>query len=144
MNKILITCASVAFISLGYSTASLASPEGLCAHHGNPDRILEGAYSYHEQGISKGQPYAEAGIEIFDGNGNVVNHYVSGGVPAGTVTSITATYTISPDCLASVVYSDGTTTSAVVNPDGSGFDWVQTNTDSTIAGEDKRISKKID
>ena len=70
-------------------------------------------------------PYSASGMESYDGQGNMKWYQLSSdGVTQGAHSG-TATYTITPNCIATVIY-DGDTANpftAFVAPDGSAFYW---------------------
>ena len=70
-------------------------------------------------------PYSASGLESYDGRGNMTGYQLSSnGVTQSRVT-YTATYTITANCIATVIY-DGDTASpftSFVAPDGSNFYW---------------------
>ena len=70
-------------------------------------------------------PYSASGMESYDGQGNMKGYQLSSdGVTQSTVT-YTATYTITRNCIATVIYEGDTANpfTAFVAPDGSSFFW---------------------
>ena len=76
---------------------------------------LKGTYLYNESGVLNGNPYAESGREVYDGQGGIVLSYRgSGGVEK-------ATYRVNADCTATATYPDGQKATSFISPDGSRF-----------------------
>ena len=73
-----------------------SSPSSRCNN-----ATLKGTYLYSSVGMLDGKPYAEAGREVYDGNGGVELTYRGTGGVTGTMRT---TYTVSPDCIGKGVY----------------------------------------
>ena len=143
MKYVSIVSTGLTLMFMGYSTSSQAS-DGACYNDNHPEKILKGIYSYQSTGVLT-QPiseiYTELGVETFDGKGNIVNKYLSGGFGDEMFYPSTGTYTINEDCTGMSTYDDGSRYATVVNPDGSGFKWVQVDENNYVAGVSTRISK---
>jgi len=95
------------------------------------EATLHGTYLLAEDGVvitGKDQiPFAAAGYEVFDGNGNVKN--VSSTNFNGEIThneSISATYTVKADCTGTIKYRTGIQDDLFIAPDGSMFTFLHT------------------
>jgi hypothetical protein len=146
MRYLSIVSTGLTLISMGYSTSSQAS-DGACHNDNHPEKILKGIYSYQSTSVafrreSDGSRTinTELGVDTFDGKGNIVNKYLSGGTGDQRFLPSIGTYTINEDCTGMSTYEDGTRYAMIVNPDGSGFKWVQINESNYSAGESTRIS----
>ena len=95
------------------------------------EATLHGTYLLAEDGVvitGKDQiPFAAAGYEVFDDNGNVKN--VSSTNFNGEIThneSISATYTVKADCTGTIKYRTGIQDDLFIAPDGSMFTFLHT------------------
>jgi hypothetical protein len=79
---------------------------------------LKGTYLYSSVGMLDGKLYAEAGREVYDGNGGVELTYRGTGGATGTMRT---TYSVSSDCIGKAVYPYGQTLVSFISPDGSRF-----------------------
>jgi hypothetical protein len=96
------------------------------------EATLHGTYLTAYDGVEiKGNdqvPWALAGYEVYDGNGNV-NGVFSANFN-GDITRkehASATYTVKADCTGTVTFTDGTQNDLFIAPDGGMFTLVQTN-----------------
>jgi hypothetical protein len=105
------------------------------------EATLHGTYLFAQDGVFlKGKdqvPFAAAGYEVFDGNGNVKN--VSSTNFSGEIThneSISGTYTVKADCTGTTKYPDpGIEDDLFIAPDGSMFTFLHTkNPDVVTSG----------
>lgn len=83
---------------------------------------LKGTYLYQANGIVDGNPYSEAGREIFDGAGGVVVSYVGTNGPVDDK----GRYSVNPDCSGKITYSTGEGNAIFVSPDGDRVVYVVT------------------
>lgn len=87
---------------------------------------LRGTYAWFVAATSiYSGPYSASGMESFDGRGNMKGYQLSSdGVTQSTVT-YTATYTITRNCIATLIYEGDTANpfTAFVAPDGSAYFW---------------------
>lgn len=104
-------------------------------------KTLKGTYSYSSQGYYVDNPYAESGMESYNGAGNVVNTYTDslGRANAGD----TATYVIGEDCHGTVTYNSGSVYNIYVSPNGDSMTYILTSGDGVIAGTTRRVSNKL-
>ena len=149
MKNKLISIACASLLSLAYVQTSSADDHSK-NHQGKQNlrkvcslRTLKGRYLFSASGKdAAGTDFSFAGSERFDGNGNIttkqsVNQSVNGS--SGFIL-ITGTYTLNSDCTGSSSYSDNTHYNLFVSPDGSIFNYIQTDTGAIISGEEKRIA----
>jgi hypothetical protein len=79
-------------------------------------------------------PVTSVGVATYDGKGNVVNTFtrsVNGTISTGSVTGV---YTVNSDCTSPLTQSNGTHYDRVVAPDGSRFNWIETDTGTIVSG----------
>jgi hypothetical protein len=114
------------------------------------DATLKGTYLFAQNGVEiKGndqRPFALAGYDVFDGNGEVRG--VSSGNFGGEVfrkEPFTGTYTVKANCTGTVTFRGGgaaTQGDVFIAPDGSMFAFVRTNPEFVAAGIDPRVTAK--
>jgi hypothetical protein len=114
------------------------------------EATLHGTYLFAQNGVEiKGNdqsPFALAGYDVFDGNGEVRG--VSSGNFGGEVfrkEPFTGTYTIKANCTGTVTFTGGgaaTQGDVFIAPDGSMFAFVRTNPEGVAAGLDPRVTVK--
>jgi hypothetical protein len=106
---------------------------------------LKGTYLFAYEGFAiegnNRAPFATAGLEMYDGQGNVhaiytvsINGKISRNVP------VKGEYVVNADCTSTASYSDGTNYDQFLAPDGSTFVLVQTNPGSVAAGFEPRAT----
>lgn len=121
MNKSLMSVAATLVLAQSAVPASAQNSPNRCSLDS-----LRGTYGWFvvATNINSG-PYSASGMESFDGQGNMKGYQLSSdGVTQSTVT-YTATYTITRNCIATVVYEGDTANplTAFVAADGSFFMW---------------------
>lgn len=108
------------------------------------NKTLKGTYSYSVQGNSTengGQkPFAEAGMESYDGRGNIKGNGSDSDNP--TNSSFSGTYTINPDCTGTLNY-DQTVYNIYVKPNGNAFQFIDTTTGSVLSGQEIRVNNAL-
>jgi hypothetical protein len=112
------------------------------------EATLDGTYLFAEDGfIVTGNdqvPFALAGYQVYNGNGKVRG--VNSGNFGGEVfrkAPFTGTYTVKPDCTATVTYTDGSQYDLFLDPDGSKFTLVQVKpSDLVTSGFELRATAK--
>src|SRR5215210_8578614 len=99
------------------------------------EATLKGTYLFAQNGVEiKGndqRPFAIAGYDVFDGNGEVKG--VASGNSNGEVTRkdpFTGTYTVKANCTGTVAYRDGPQIDVFIAPDGSKIAFVRTDPES--------------
>jgi hypothetical protein len=110
---------------------------------------LHGTYLFAQNGVEiKGndqRPFAIAGYDVFDGNGEVKG-VASGNFNGETFRneSLSGTYSVKADCTGTVTFTDGAATQGdvFIAPDGSKFAFVRTNPEDVAAGIDPRVTAK--
>ncbi len=125
-------------MSIGILTWSLASGATLTLKCG--PSTLHGLYLYTGEGSDvSGNPIAESGWEIYNGNGKMSGKYSQS--TNGTITSdgtYTGTYTVNSDCSGTLTTSDGSHYDQFLSPSGERFTWIETDSGSTFAGDEQR------
>ncbi|MEW6039574.1 MAG: hypothetical protein AB1648_15225 [Pseudomonadota bacterium] len=134
MKTKLMLCACVSILSVS------ASFEAASKEHCSI-KTLKGTYTYSSQGYFAGHPYAESGMESYNGAGNVVTTYTDslGRANMGD----TATYVIGEDCHGTVTYSSGSVYNIYISPKGDSMTYILTSGDGVISGISQRISNKL-
>ena len=121
MNKPFILIAATLLLGLNMISAAAQSSPLSCSL-----ASLRGTYAWFvvATNIYTG-PYSASGLESYDGRGNMKGYQLSSnGVTQSTV-NYTATYTITANCIATVIY-DGDIANpftAFASPDGNVFYW---------------------
>src|SRR3954469_19404127 len=102
---------------------------------------LHGTYLFANDGVVlRGNDriqLANAGMDVYDGNGHVREVFtlsVNGKITR--FSRVTGTYTVRSDCTGTARYSDGTRYDQFVAPDGSQVVFVQTNPGAVVAASD--------
>lgn len=104
-------------------------------------KTLKGTYSYAAQGYEAGSPFGESGMETYDGKGHVTGLGSDSSNPDNG--SFSGTYTVNSDCTGAVDYGDDIVYNIYVKPDGSAFSFLDQTVGNVLAGEERRISKKL-
>ena len=101
------------------------------------EATLHGTYLFAYDGFAiqgnDQRPFAVAGYDVFDGNGNVKS--VSSFNVNGKITRkehVSGTYSVNADCTSTATYSDGTHYDQFIAPDGSKFTFVQTKPSEVV------------
>lgn len=108
------------------------------------NKTLKGTYAYSAQGYSTEngvqKPYAESGMESYDGRGNTKG--LGSDIENPVNTSFSGTYSINADCTGSIRY--GTSTYNIyVQPNGNAFNFIDTTTGSVVSGQSTRINNAL-
>ena len=108
---------------------------------------LHGTYLFAQNGVeikgNKQRPFAIAGYDVFDGNGEVKG--LASGNFNGEVfrnESGSGTYTVKANCTGTFTFTNGTRYDMFIAPDGSMFTFVRTNPEFVSAGFEQRGSAK--
>jgi hypothetical protein len=108
---------------------------------------LKGTYLFAYDGLeikdNDQVPFAFAGYEVYNGNGNVQG--VASASVNGEITRnepFSGTYTVNADCTGTITYTDGTHYDQFIAPDGSLVTFVQTNPGTVAAGFELRGTAK--
>jgi hypothetical protein len=112
------------------------------------EATLKGTYLFAQNGVeikgnSEQRPFAIAGYDVFDGNGEVRG--VSSGNFNGEVfrkDPFTGTYTVKANCTGTVAYRDGPQIDVFIAPDGSKLAFVRTDPEFVGAGFDSQVTAK--
>jgi hypothetical protein len=111
------------------------------------EATLQGTYLFAQNGIEiKGdeqRPFAIAGYDVFDGNGEVKG--VASGNFNGKITRnepLPGTYSVKADCTGTFTFTNGTRYDMFIAPDGSMFTFVRTNPEIVSAGFELRGTAK--
>ena len=130
-------------VGAGYAKDENASSRAKCS-----EATLKGTYLFAFDGVeikgnSDQRPFAIAGYDVFDGNGEVKG--VASGNSNGEVfrkDPFTGTYTVKANCTGTVAYRDGPQIDVFIAPDGSKFAFVRTDPESVGAGIDEQVTAK--
>ena len=103
------------------------------------EATLDGRYLFSFDGVEitgdKKTPFAQAGYEVYDGNGHVKGVY-SGNFGGEIVRNqpISGTYTVTAGCTGTVRYTDGTQSDQFLSPDGNQVAFVLTRSPEFVGG----------
>jgi hypothetical protein len=111
------------------------------------EATLHGTYLFAQNGVEiKGndqRPFAIAGYDVFDGNGDVK------GVASGNFNGQTfrnesgsGTYSVKANCTGTFTFTNGTRYDLFIAPDGSMFTFVRTNPEFVTSGFELRGTAK--
>jgi hypothetical protein len=131
-------------VGAGYAKDENASSRAKCSK-----ATLKGTYLFGQNGVEiKGndqRPFAIAGYDVFDGNGEVK------GVDSGNINGevfrndrFSGTYTVKANCTGTLTVRDGTAVQGdiFIAPDGSKFAFVRTDPEDVAAGFDPQVTAK--
>ena len=131
-------------VGAGYAKDEDASSSAKCSV-----ATLEGTYLFAQNGVEiKGdeqRPFALAGYDVFDGNGEVK------GIDSGNFNGevfhndrFTGTYTVKANCTGTVTFRDGDAIHGdiFIAPDGSKFAFVRTDPEDVGASLDSQVTAK--
>jgi hypothetical protein len=111
------------------------------------EATLHGTYLFANDGLivsgNDRGPFANAGMDVYDGNGHVREVYtlsVNGKI--SRFIRVTGTYTVNSDCTGTARYSDGTRYDQFIAPDGSQIVFVQTNRGTVVAASELRVTAR--
>ena len=148
--KRIIVLSTVAALMLGVLAAGMVYANNEDAGTKKcSEATLHGTYLFAFDGVEiKGNndqaPFAIAGYAVFDGNGKekgVASSNFNGEVSRNE--SVSATYTVKANCTGTVTFADGSQIDLFIDPDGSGFAFVQTNPPELVAsGFERRVTRK--
>jgi hypothetical protein len=130
-------------VGVGYAKDANASSRAKCS-----EATLKGTYLFAQNGVEiKGndqRPFAIAGYDVFDGQGEVKG--LASANFNGKITRskepLPGTYTVKADCTGTLTFRDGTRYDIFIAPDGSMFTFVRTNPEIVSAGFEERGSAK--
>ena len=117
-------------------TNMATSSQGYCSI-----RTLKGTYSYTVTGYDQNSPYAESGLETYDGRGNIVG--LGSDSADSNNSGFRGTYTVNSDCTGTVDYGDNIVYNIYVRTDGAGFTFLDKTPGSVLTGDEKKISSKL-
>ena len=132
-------------VGAGYAKDENASSRAKCSK-----ATLKGTYLFAEDGVeikgnSDQRPFAIAGYDVFDGNGEVKG--VASGNSNGEVfrkEPFTGTYTVKANCTGTVTFTGGAAIHGdiFIAPDGSKFAFVRTDPEDVGATIDEQVTAK--
>ena len=141
---VLLVVGVVGVMAIGTGYAKNESAAAKCS-----EATLKGTYLFAQNGVEiKGdeqRPFALAGYDVFDGQGEVK------GVDSGNINGevfrkdpFTGTYTVKANCTGTVTFRDGDAIHGdiFIAPDGSKFAFVRTDPESVGASIDEQVTAK--
>jgi hypothetical protein len=111
------------------------------------EATLKGTYLFAQNGVEiKGneqRPFAIAGYDVFDGNGEVKG-LASANFNGQTFRNepLPGTYSVKANCTGTITFTNGTRYDTFIAPDGSKFAFVRTNPEFVTSGFEQRGSAK--
>ena len=131
-KRLVILALTAAAVALAPRTLMAGNADALCPL-GN--ETLLGTYMSRATGTLVGVgPVTAVGRIDYDGKGNFVNPFtISVNGVISTAKEI-GTYTVNSDCSGFVNATDGSHYNFVVAPDGSRFDWIDTDPGRVLSG----------
>jgi hypothetical protein len=108
---------------------------------------LEGTYLFAQNGVEiKGneqRPFAIAGYDVFDGNGEVKG-LASANFNGQTFRNepLPGRYSVKANCTGTITFTNGTRYDTFIAPDGSMFTFVRTNPEFVTSGFEQRGTAK--
>jgi hypothetical protein len=139
---LVVGVAALTTVGAGYAKDEDASSRAKCSK-----ATLEGTYLFAQNGVEiKGndqRPFAIAGYDVFDGNGEVKG--LASANFNGKITRkepLPGTYTLKANCTGTLTFTNGTRYDIFIAPDGSMFTFVRTNPEIVSAGFEVRGSAK--
>ena len=139
---VVVGAAALTTVGAGYAKNEDASSRAKCS-----EATLEGTYLFAQNGVEiKGndqRPFAIAGYDVFDGNGEVKG-LASGNFNGETFRneSGSGTYSVKANCTGTFTFTNGTRYDMFIAPDGSMFAFVRTNPEFVSSGFEQRGSAK--
>ena len=129
-------------VGAGYAKDEDASSRAKCS-----EATLKGRYLFAQNGVEiKGddqRPFAIAGYDVFDGNGEVkglasgnFNEKITRNEP------LPGTYTVKANCTGTFTFTNGTRYDMFIAPDGSKFTFVRANPEIVSSGFELRGTAK--
>jgi hypothetical protein len=106
---------------------------------------LKGTYLFAYEGFTiegnTRSPFAVAGSDVYDGQGNVREIYtISSNGKIDRNVRIDGEYVVNADCTSTGTFSDGSRYDQFLAPDGSSYVFVQTNPGTVAAGFEPRAT----
>ena len=139
---VVVGAAALTAVGAGYAKDEDAASRAKCS-----EATLEGTYLFAQNGVEiKGndqRPFAIAGYDVFDGNGEVKG--LASANFNGKITRnepLPGTYTVKANCTGTFTFTNGTRYDMFIAPDGSKFAFVRTNPEIVSAGFELRGSAK--
>jgi hypothetical protein len=111
------------------------------------EATLKGTYLFAQNGVEiKGneqRPFAIAGYDVFDGNGEVKG-LASANFNGQTFRNEpgSGTYSVKANCTGTITFTNGTRYDTFIAPDGSKFAFVRTNPEFVTSGFEQRGTAK--
>jgi hypothetical protein len=113
------------------------------------EATLEGTYLFAQNGVeikdNDQKPFAIAGYDVFDGNGEVKG-LASANFDGHTFRNepLSGTYSVKANCTGTFTFRDGTRYDQYIAADGSKFTFVRTNPEIVSSGFEVRgIAKRV-
>jgi hypothetical protein len=140
MKTSLILTVYISFLSLSAAPAVADTPTSCSL------ATMRGTYGFAGTGVRRGVPYSGSGFESYDGQGHLKYYELQSDGMTQNKYSGTGTYTITANCIATIIY-DGITTEVwtyFVAPDGDVFFWNNNLGYGNVSGgREDRISRAL-
>ena len=140
---LVVGAAALSTVGAGYAKDENASSRAKCSV-----ATLKGTYLFAQNGVEiKGdeqRPFAIAGYDVFDGNGEVKGHASANfnGKITRSKEPLPGTYTVKANCTGTLTFTNGTRYDIFIAPDGSMFTFVHTNPELVSASFEQRGTAK--
>ena len=109
------------------------------------NETLHGNYLSRATGTIVGVgPITAVGRIDYDGQGSFVNPFTASVNGAISEATEIGTYTVNSDCTGSVVATDSAHYNFVITPDGSRFDWIDTDPGRVFSGTAIRLTRRLE
>jgi hypothetical protein len=140
---VVVGAAALSTVGAGYAKDENASSRAKCSV-----ATLKGTYLFAQNGVriknNDQRPFALAGYDVFDGQGEVKGHASANfnGKITRSKEPLPGRYTLKADCTGTLTFRDGTRYDIFIAPDGSMFTFVHTNPELVSASFEQRGTAK--
>ena len=140
---VLLVVGLVVVLAIGTGYAKDETEAAKCS-----EATLKGTYLFAQNGVRiKGndqRPFAIAGYDVFDGQGEVKGHATTNfnGKITHSKEPLPGTYTVKANCTGTLTFTNGTRYDIFIAPDGSMFTFVRTNPEIVSSGFEVRGGAK--
>ena len=140
---LVVGAAALSTVGAGYAKDENASSRAKCSV-----ATLKGTYLFAQNGVeingNDQRPFALAGYDVFDGQGEVKGHASANfnGKITRSKEPLPGTYAVKANCTGTLTFTNGTRYDIFIAPDGSMFTFVHTNPELVSASFEQRGTAK--